>query len=58
MIRSPGFALSLVAESTTGALLSAESTAKPGETAEELAESVAKSLLTEIDRVRREPDCT
>ncbi|RKP22966.1 18S rRNA biogenesis protein RCL1 [Syncephalis pseudoplumigaleata] len=48
--RSPGFALALVAESTTGALLSAELAAEAGQTPEELGERAAYMLLQEIRR--------
>ncbi|KAI8058580.1 RNA 3'-terminal phosphate cyclase/enolpyruvate transferase [Syncephalis plumigaleata] len=48
--RSPGFALALVAESTTGALLSAELAAEAGQTPEELGERAAYMLLQEIHR--------
>nr|CAG8555735.1 10190_t:CDS:2 [Entrophospora candida] len=46
--KSPGFALSLVAESTTGALMSAEQAANPGETPEDIGLRTAKLLLSEI----------
>ncbi|CAG8539782.1 14822_t:CDS:2 [Cetraspora pellucida] len=46
--RSPGFALSLVAESTTSALITAEQAANPGETPEDLGKRTAKLLLSEI----------
>ncbi|KAI8059187.1 RNA 3'-terminal phosphate cyclase [Gongronella butleri] len=45
---SPGFALSLVAESTTGALLSAEKAAEGGQTPEDVGLTAAKLLLREI----------
>eukprot|EP00035_Acanthoeca_spectabilis_P020911 m.435246 g.435246 ORF g.435246 m.435246 type:complete len:361 (+) comp17828_c0_seq1:4638-5720(+) len=48
--KSPGFGLSLVAESTTGALLSAECIARPAELPEDLGKRAAKSLLAEIGR--------
>lgn len=48
--RSPGFALSLVAESTTGALLSAEKAAQPGDAAEDVGLMAAKMLLREISK--------
>ncbi|CAG8455460.1 7422_t:CDS:2 [Cetraspora pellucida] len=47
-IASPGFALSLVAESTTSALITAEQAANPGETPEDLGKRTAKLLLSEI----------
>ncbi|CAG8437219.1 5076_t:CDS:2 [Diversispora eburnea] len=46
--KSPGFAISLVAESTTGVLISAEQAAKSGETPEDIGQRTAKILLTEI----------
>ncbi|CAG8498981.1 3433_t:CDS:2 [Dentiscutata erythropus] len=46
--KSPGFALSLVAESTTSALISAEQAANPGETPEDIGKRTAKLLLSEI----------
>lgn len=49
-LRSPGFALSLVAESTTGALLSAERAAEKGETPEDIGRIAAKTLLAEVQR--------
>lgn len=48
--RSPGFALSLVAEFTTGALLSAEKAAQPGDAAEDVGLAAAKMLLREISK--------
>ncbi|KAL1929949.1 hypothetical protein VTP01DRAFT_1103 [Rhizomucor pusillus] len=48
--KSPGFALSLVAESTTGALLSAEKAAQPGDAAEDVGLAAAKMLLREISK--------
>ncbi|KAI9276288.1 RNA 3'-terminal phosphate cyclase [Sporodiniella umbellata] len=45
---SPGFALSLVAESNTDVLLSAEKAAEPGETPEDVGVIAAKLLLNEI----------
>ncbi|KAI9322574.1 RNA 3'-terminal phosphate cyclase [Dichotomocladium elegans] len=47
---SPGFALNLVAESTTGALLSGEKAAEPGMTAEDVGLLGAKILLREISK--------
>ncbi|CAG8596410.1 8311_t:CDS:2, partial [Acaulospora morrowiae] len=46
--KSPGFALSLVAESTTGSLVAAEQAANPGETPEDIGQRTAKLLLAEI----------
>ncbi|CAG8546856.1 4346_t:CDS:2 [Funneliformis mosseae] len=48
--KSPGFALSLVAESTTGALYSAEQAALPGETPEDIGSKTAKLLLNELSK--------
>lgn len=47
---SPGFALSLTAESTSGCVVSTESAARPRETPEELGVRVANSLLEEVAR--------
>lgn len=46
--KSPGFALSLVAESTTSVLITAEQAANPGETPEDIGRRTAKLLLSEI----------
>ncbi|KAG0743932.1 hypothetical protein G6F57_005861 [Rhizopus arrhizus] len=46
--KSPGFALSLVAESNTDVLLSAEKAAEPGQTPEDVGIMAAKLLLSEI----------
>lgn len=46
--KSPGFSLSLVAESATGALLSADAAALPQQTAEEVGITASKLLLNEI----------
>ncbi|CAG8492721.1 11135_t:CDS:2 [Scutellospora calospora] len=46
--KSPGFALSLVAESTTSALITAEQAANPGETPEDIGKRTARLLLSEI----------
>ncbi|KAG1456134.1 hypothetical protein G6F56_006903 [Rhizopus delemar] len=46
--KSPGFALSLVAESNTDVLLSAEKAAEPGQTPEDVGVMAAKLLLREI----------
>lgn len=50
MSRSPGYALSLVAESTTTALHCAEAVSAPGVAPEDVALSAARSLLAEIKR--------
>ncbi|KAI7834865.1 RNA 3'-terminal phosphate cyclase/enolpyruvate transferase [Kickxella alabastrina] len=47
---SPGFGLSLVAESTTGALMTAELCANPGDAPEDIGRDAAKMLLNEISR--------
>ncbi|KCV72270.1 18S rRNA biogenesis protein RCL1 [Fonticula alba] len=47
---SPGYGISLVAESTTGALLSAESCGAAGEPPEELGLRVARLLYSAIDK--------
>ncbi|KJE90878.1 RNA 3'-terminal phosphate cyclase-like protein [Capsaspora owczarzaki ATCC 30864] len=49
--RSPGFALSLVAESTTGVLTSAECAAEAGMLPEDLGLRTAKLLFEEISRL-------
>lgn len=48
--RSPGYALSLVAETTTSALHCAEAVSQPGIAPEDIALQAARSLLTEIER--------
>ncbi|RKP12427.1 RNA-3'-phosphate cyclase [Piptocephalis cylindrospora] len=48
--KSPGFALSLVAESTTGVLLSAERAGEAGETPEDIGVRVARLLLETVAR--------
>lgn len=48
--KSPGFALSLVAESTTGVFTSAEMVAEAGTLPEDLGKLAAKSLFEEIAR--------
>lgn len=55
--RSPGFGLSLVAESTKGTLLSAEGASKPADqegavSPEDIGRKTAMMLLEEIYRVR------
>lgn len=47
---SPGFGLSLVAESTTGALMTAELCAEAGETPEDVGRKAAVMLLNEVGR--------
>lgn len=47
---SPGFALALVAESTSGCLASAEAPVAPGETPEELGKRVSRMLCDELSR--------
>lgn len=47
---SPGYGLTLVAESTTGALLSAELVAKEGQVPEEIGAKVAEMLCEEVAR--------
>lgn len=46
--RSPGYALSLLAESTTGAMHSAEAVSQPGVTPEDIALLASRSLLSEV----------
>jgi RNA 3'-terminal phosphate cyclase-like protein len=48
--RSPGYALSLVAESTTATLHCAEAVSQPGVAPEDIALQAALSLLNEIER--------
>jgi len=48
--KSPGYALSLLAESTTGALHSAEMVSQPGITPEDVALQASRALLVEIRR--------
>ncbi|KAJ1960282.1 hypothetical protein GGI12_003886 [Dipsacomyces acuminosporus] len=47
---SPGFGISLVAESTTGVLVTAELCASAGDAPEDIGKNAAKMLLTEIHR--------
>ncbi|KAJ2084330.1 hypothetical protein H4R24_000123 [Coemansia sp. RSA 988] len=47
---SPGFGISLVAESTTGALMTAELCADPGDAPEDIGRNAAQMLLAEIMR--------
>ncbi|KAI9508282.1 18S rRNA biogenesis protein [Russula earlei] len=48
--KSPGYALSLVAESTTSALHCAEAVSQPGIAPEDIALHATRSLLTEVER--------
>jgi RNA 3'-terminal phosphate cyclase-like protein len=48
--RSPGYALSLVAESTTSALHCSEAVSRPGAAPEDIALEATRSLLGEIER--------
>lgn len=48
--RSPGYALSLVAESTTSVLHSSEAVSMPGGTPEEVALAASRALLDEVRR--------
>ena len=48
--RSPGYALSLVAESTTSALHCSEAVSRPGVAPEDIALEATRSLLGEIER--------
>lgn len=48
--RSPGYALSLVAESTTSALHCSEAVSRPGVAPEDIALEATWSLLGEIER--------
>ncbi|KAI0293098.1 18S rRNA biogenesis protein [Russula brevipes] len=48
--KSPGYALSLVAESTTAALHCAEAVSQPGVAPEDIALQAARSLLSEIEK--------
>lgn len=47
--RSPGYALSLVAETTTSALHCAEAVSQPGVAPEDIALQATRSLLSEIE---------
>jgi RNA 3'-terminal phosphate cyclase-like protein len=49
-IRSPGYALTLLAESTTGAIHCSEALSKPGIVPEDVALTATRSLLQEIAR--------
>ncbi|KAF9053819.1 18S rRNA biogenesis protein [Hymenopellis radicata] len=48
--KSPGYALTLVAESTTSAIHCAEATSRPGVSPEDIALDATRSLLSEIER--------
>lgn len=48
--RSPGYALSLLAESTTGSLHCAEAVSQPGVTPEDIALLASRALLAEVQR--------
>ncbi|KAH8106846.1 18S rRNA biogenesis protein [Cristinia sonorae] len=48
--KSPGYALSLLAESTTGAIHCAEATSKPGTAPEDIALLASRALLVEVRR--------
>lgn len=50
LFRSPGYALSLLAESTTSVLHSSEAVSVPGGTPEEIALAASRALLVEIKR--------
>jgi len=47
-VRSPGYALSLLAESTTSAIHCSEAVSKPGGTPEDVALLASRALLSEI----------
>ena len=48
--RSPGYALSLLAESTTGAMHCAEAVSQPGVTPEDIALLASRALLAEVQK--------
>lgn len=48
--RSPGYALTLVAESTTSVIHCAEATSRPGISPEDIALTAARSLLSEVEK--------
>ena len=50
MSRSPGYALSLLAESTTGAIHCSEVVSGPGTAPEDIALLASRALLSEIKR--------
>ena len=47
-VRSPGYALTLLSESTTSAMHCAEATSQPGTTPEDIALAAARALLVEV----------
>lgn len=49
-LRSPGYALTLLAESTTGSLHCAEAVSQPGVTPEDIALLASRALLAEVQR--------
>lgn len=51
LARSPGYAITLVAETTTGCALAAQATGLPGKTPEEIGQQAAIALLQEIANV-------
>lgn len=50
LFRSPGYALTLLAESTTSAIHCAEALSEPGVAPEDIALKATKALLSEIER--------
>jgi len=48
--KSPGYALSILAESTTGAIHSSEAVSKPGTAPEDIALLASRALLSEVKR--------
>lgn len=50
LYRSPGYALTLVAESTTSVIHCAEATSQPGISPEDIALNAARSLLSEVEK--------
>jgi RNA 3'-terminal phosphate cyclase-like protein len=50
LFRSPGYALSLLAESTTSALHCSEAISQPGVAPEDIALQATRALLAEIDK--------
>ena len=48
--RSPGYALTLLAESTTSAIYSAEALSEPGVAPEDIGLKATKALLAEIEK--------
>jgi len=49
-LRSPGYALSILAESTTGVIHCAEATSQPGIAPEDIALQATRELLAELNR--------